>query len=108
MTEHLNCKERAANRPNHGVNGVPHRIDPRNLIDEKFQEIENACDGDDPRATKDLEGLVLRRQRDPMKVNGQPGDEDRQVKIDPGERGETESDSEKVQSFHEETIQRSY
>jgi len=104
MAEHLDCKQRTTDRPNHGVNSVPDRIDPRNLVGEEFQEIENARDGDDPRVTEDVEGLVLRRQRDPMKVNSQPGNEDRQVKIDPRKGGKTESDSKEVQSFHRKSI----
>ena len=92
MAKHLNCKERAADRPNHSVNGIPHRIDPRNFIGKEFQEIENAGDGDDPRVTEDLKRLVLRRQGNPVKMDSQAGGENRQVKIDPGKRGETERD----------------
>src|SRR5213592_4851813 len=104
MAEHLDCKQRTTDRTNHGVNSVPDRIDPRNLVGEEFQEIENACDGDDPGVTEDVEGLVLRRQRDPMKVNGQPGNEDRQVKIDPRKRGKTEGDSKQIKPLHGENI----
>jgi seryl-tRNA synthetase len=90
------------------VNGVPYRIDPRNFIREEFQEIQNAGNCDDPRITEDLERLVLRRERDPVKVNCEAGGENRQVKIDPGERGKTESDRKKIKSFHKGTIQCSY
>jgi len=62
MAKHLNCKERAANGPNHSVNGIPHRINPRDFIGKELQEIENASDGDDPRITKDLQRLLLRRK----------------------------------------------
>ena len=90
------------------MNGVPGRIDPRNFIGEEFQEIEDACDCDNPGITEDFERLVLRRQSDPVKMNCQAGDKDCQVKIDPGERGKTQRNSKEIQSCHEETIQRSY
>jgi seryl-tRNA synthetase len=90
------------------VNGVPHRIDPRNFIREEFQEIQNAGNCNDPRITEDLERLVLRRKRDPVKVNREAGGKNRQVKIDSRERGKTETDRKKIKSFHEGTIQRSY
>ena len=54
MTEHLNGEERAADRPNDGVHGVPGRVDPRDFIGEKFQEIENARDRDDDRDGREL------------------------------------------------------
>jgi hypothetical protein len=90
------------------MNGVPYRIDPRNFIREEFQEIQNTGNCDDPWVSEDLERLVLRRKRDPVKVNCEAGDENCQVKINPGERGKTESDCKQIKSFHEETIQRSY
>ena len=96
MAKHLNCKERAANGPNHRVNGIPRRIDPRNFIGKELQEIENAGDGDDPRITEDLQRLVLRRQGDPVKMDSQAGGENCQVKIDPGKRGETERDGKQM------------
>ena len=35
-----------------------------------------------------------------MEMNGQPGGEDRQVKINTGETGQTEGDAEEVEFFH--------
>lgn len=107
MTKHLNCEQRAADGANDGMNSVPDRIDPWNFIGEKFQEIENTGNRDDPRVTEDVERLVLRRESDPMKMNGQAGSENREIQIDTGQRGETERDSEQVKSFHKRTIQRS-
>ena len=107
MTKHLNGEQRAADRPNHGVDGVPDRIDPRNFVGEKFEEIENAGDGDDPGIAEDFERLVLWRQRDPVKMNGEPGDKNGQVKIDAGERSETERDGEQIELFHGGNIRRS-
>ena len=100
MTEHLNGEERAADRTNDGVNGVPGGVDPRNFIGEKLQEIEDARDRDDGRMAEHFERLILRRERDPMLVNRQTGDENGEVKIDPGEAGETERNPEKVELFH--------
>ena len=90
------------------MNGVPDRIDPRNFIREEFQEIQNTGNCDDPWVSEDLERLVLRRKRDPVKVNREAGGKNRQVKIDPGQRSKTETDRKKIKSFHEGTIQRSY
>ena len=57
MAEDLNREQRAADRPNDGVDGVPGGIDPRNFVGEKFQEIEDAGNGDDdqgwPRTSSD-------------------------------------------------------
>jgi hypothetical protein len=106
MAKHLNCKERAANGSNHSVNGIPHRIDPRDFIGKELQQIENAGDGDDPRITKDLKRLVLRRQGDPVKMNSQTGGENCQVKVDPRKRGETERDGKQIQSLHQKNIGR--
>src|SRR4029077_18356778 len=106
MTKHLDCKERAADRPNHSVNGIPHRIDPGDFIGKEFQEIETAGNGDDPRVTEDLKRLVLRRQGNPVKMDSQAGGENRQVKIDPRKCGETERDGEQIQSLHGKNIGR--
>jgi hypothetical protein len=46
--------------------------------------------------------MVVRREVDPVQVDGQTGDKDREVKIDPGETGETECDAQEVESFHAE------
>src|SRR4029453_1469080 len=102
-----NPQQCSCNRAKHRMNGVPDRIDPRNFVGEEFQEIENACDGDDPWVAQDLQRLVLRRESNPVKMNCQPGDENCQVKIDSGERGKTQSDREQIEPFHEGTIQRS-
>ena len=106
MTKHLNCKERAADGPNHSVNSIPHRIDPGNFIGKEFQEIENAGDGDDPGVTEDLKRLILRRQRDPVKMNSQTGGENGQVKVNPRKRGETERDRKQIQPLHKKNIGR--
>src|SRR2546426_9648886 len=100
MTEHLNRQQRAADGANNGVERVPDRIHPWNFVGKKFQEIENASDADDPWVAEDLERLILRRQSDPVKMDGESGNENGQVKIDAGERGQTESDGEEIKSFH--------
>ena len=102
MAEHLNREERAADRPDDGVNGVPGRIHPRDFVREKFEEIENARDRDDPGMAEDFERLIVRREDDPVQVYRQAGDEDGEVKIDPGETGQAERHAQKVESFHAE------
>ena len=53
-----------------------------------------------------FERLILRRERDPMLVHGQAGDENRQVKIDAREGGEPECNPEEVELFHEGNMRR--
>jgi hypothetical protein len=84
------------------VNGVPGRIHPRDFVREKFQEIEDARDGDDPGVAEGFERMVVRRELDPVQVYGQAGNEDGEVKIDPGETGETERHAQEVESVHAE------
>ena len=86
------------------MNSIPCRIDPRNLVGEELQEIENTRDNNDRGLTKYFERMVSRRKRDPMEMNGEATDEDREVKIDSGQAGEAECDSEKVKLFHREII----
>ena len=104
MTEYLNGKQGAADWANHGVHRVPYRIHPGNLIGEKFEKIKNTRDADDPGIAKDLEGLILRCQCDPVEMDRQPGGKDSEIKIDASQRSETERDSEQVHSFHGEQL----
>ena len=69
MTEHLNRKQRAADGANHGVDCVPDGIHPWNFIGEKFEQIENTGDADDPRIAEDFERLILRRESNPVKMD---------------------------------------
>jgi len=96
MAEHLDRKQSAAYRPNESVHGVPGRVEPWNFIGEKFQEIKNAGDGDDPWVSKNLQRLILRRQSDPMEMDRKPGSENRKIKIDAGERSQTESHGKEI------------
>jgi hypothetical protein len=48
--------------------------------------------------------MVSWPKRDPVEMNGEATDEDRQIKIDSGEAGEAKCDSEKVKFFHREII----
>ncbi len=101
MAQHLNREQSPADRANHGMHCVPDGIHPRNLIGEKFEEIENTGDADDPRVTEDFERLILRRESDPVEMNGEPSCKNGEVKIDPRERSEAERDSEQIESLHE-------
>ena len=106
MPEHLNGKQRAANRTNDGVNRVPGGVDPWNFVREKFEEIKNARDGNNHRITEHFERLIGRRERDPMEMNGEAGGENRQVKIDAGEAGEAERDTQEGRAFPRRQYQR--
>ena len=104
MAEHLDCKQRTTDRTNHGVNSVPDRIYPGNFVGKKLEEIENTGDGDYPRVPEDFERLILWRESDPVKMDCESGDKNCQIKIDAGQRGETERDGEQVKLFHARNI----
>ena len=104
MAEHLDGEERAADRTDDGVDCIPCGIEPGHFIGEKFERVHDAGDGDDPRMTEHFEGLVARRERDPMQMNREAGDEDGEIKIDPREAGETESDGDGIKSIHARNI----
>ena len=104
MAEHLNRQQRAADRANHGVNCVPDRIHPRNFVREKLEKIENAGDCNDCRVAEDLERLIGRRERDPVEMDGQSSDENREIKVDPGQASQTERDRKEVKLLHAENI----
>ena len=100
MTEHLNREQGAADRPDDRVEGVPGGIEPRNFVGEKFKEIKNAGDDDDPGVAEDFERLEIRGEDDPVLMDGEAGDENGQVKIEAGETGEAERDAQQAKSFH--------
>jgi hypothetical protein len=106
MTEDLNREQSATNRTNHRVHRVPDGINPWNLVSEKFENIENTRDADDPRVAEDFERLILRRENDPVKMECQPSRKHGEIKINPGERGEAESHGHHIDSFHVEKIDR--
>ena len=107
MAEHLNRQQRAADRTNNGVDRVPDGIHPRNFISKELEEIEKTSDCNYPRVAEDLERLILWRQRDPVKMDGQSGDKNRQVKVDAGETSQAERDGKKVEFLHGAIIRRS-
>src|SRR6266571_8595428 len=104
MAEHLNCKQSAANRANHSMNGIPRGIDPRNLVGEKFEKVEDAGNCNNRRMAQHLEGLILWRQRDPVEMDGQSGCENREIKVDAGQGSQPKRDSKKVKFLHARTI----
>ena len=104
MTEHLNREQNAADRANHSVHRVPDGIHPWNFISKKLEEIENTGDGDYPRVREDFERLILWRESNPVKMDCESGDKNCQIKIDAGQRGETERDGEQVKLFHARNI----
>ena len=104
LAQDTNREQRAADRPDDGVNGVPRGIDPRNFVREKFQDVERARDPEDERIAQNGERLVGRAEDDPMLMDREAGDENRQVKIDAGEAGEAERDAEQLEVVHGEIM----
>src|ERR1043166_1229258 len=102
VAEDLDRDERAAERPNDRVDRVPRGIEPGHFVREKFEEIQDAGDDDDPGLAENFERLVTGRERDPMKMNREACDEDGQVKVDAGEAGEAESYGDRVETIHAE------
>ena len=100
MTEHLDREQSAADRPDDRVDGVPGGIEPRDFVGEKFEEIQKSGDDDDPGLAENFERLEIRREDDPMLVDGETGYENSQVKIEAGETGEAERDAQQAKSFH--------
>ena len=100
MTQHLDCEQGAANRANDSVDRVPNRVHPWNFISEKFKQIENTGDADNPWVAKDFERLILRRQSDPVEMDCESSGKNGEVKINSSERSKTERDGEQVDSFH--------
>ncbi len=100
MAEHLNREQSAANRANHGVNGIPGGVDPRNFVGEKFEEIEDAGDRNNRRVAQDFERLIGRRERDPVEMDGQSGDENGEIEVDAGEASQAERDRKEIEPFH--------
>ena len=55
VAERGDGNHRAAHRPNQRVHGIPDRIDPRNLVGDELDEIQDRRRADDPRIVEDLE-----------------------------------------------------
>ena len=96
MAEHLNCQQGATDRANDGMHCVPGGIEPRNLVGKKLQKIQNAGNRDDPGIPEGFERLVLRCEGDPMEMDGESGNENRKIKVDAGQAGQTQPDSKKI------------
>ncbi len=106
MSEHLNREKRSADWANDGVHRIPCRIDPWNFVGKKFQEIKGACDRDDDGVAEDFEGMIGRRENDPMLIKGEADGEDGEVKIDAGEARQAERDTEEIESLHAKIMRR--
>ena len=96
MAEDLNCQQGAADRSNESMHRVPGGIEPWNFICKKLQKIENASDTDDPGISEHFQRLILRRESDPVKMDGQPGNENREIKVDASQARQAECDRKKV------------
>src|SRR5205814_7146474 len=81
MTEHLDREQGAADRSNHGVDGVPGGIDPRNFIGKEFEQKKYDGDGDDEWIAQNGERFVRRRECDPVLMDGESGGEYSKIEI---------------------------
>src|SRR5262249_38615934 len=82
MAQHLNCQQGAADRANDSMHRVPSGIEPWNFVRKKLQKIQNAGNRDDPGISEDPQRLILWRESNPVKMDGQPGNENSEIKID--------------------------
>jgi hypothetical protein len=82
--DHCQRQKRAADRADEGVNGVPHRIEPENLVGEEFHEGRQPGRAHHPRIGKDLERLQMLGQRQDLKVHRQTCRQNCQVKAPAG------------------------
>ena len=89
-----------SNRANEGVDGVPSGVDPRNLVGEKFDQIQHPRDRENHGMPKHLESLQRRRQRNPIKPQGQTSHENREVEIQACKGSQTQRDGEHFKDFH--------
>ena len=80
--------------------GVPGGIDPGHLVGEKFQDIKRARDPQDERVAEHCERLVIGPEHNPMQVNCETSDEDRQVKVNAGQAGKTQGNAEQLDLVH--------
>ena len=94
------ASKRAADRPNDRVDACPRPNRPTGFYRRKTQKIERARDPENRGIGEERERLVGRAENDPVLLNGQPGNENRKVKIEPGEAGEPERDPEELQLIH--------
>ena len=79
MSQYLNGEKRAADRPDDGVDGVPDRINPWYFVGEKLEHKKDAGNDDNNWVAKNGEGLVLRRQNDPVEMDGKAGGKNREI-----------------------------
>ena len=100
MAKYLNREQGAADRANHGVNGIPRRVDPRNFVGEEFEKIENPGDRNNRRVAQDFERLIGRRKRDPVEMDGQSSDENGEIEVDAGQARQTERDRKEIEFLH--------
>lgn len=96
FTENPGGEEGAAYRSNNRVHRVPRRIDPRNFIGKKLEDIKRSGDPENERMAEDRERLILRRQHDPVLMNRHPGNKDGEVKIYPRKASQAKGDPEQL------------
>jgi hypothetical protein len=92
---YLNGKQRAANRTNDRVNGIPSES-IHGILSAKIRGNKECQRRNNHRITKHFERLIGRRERDPMEMNRESGGENRQVKIDAARQARPSATSKKV------------
>ena len=93
-------EQRGADRADGGMDGIPGRIDPRKFVGQKFHGEEHARDGQDERIGQDFEALVGGREIDPVEPHREAGEKNGQVKVETGQRGQADGDTEELEDFH--------
>jgi len=86
--DHGQCEQRATERPDHGVDRIPDRIEPQNLVREKFRQCPQRADGQDPGIGESVEQLQMFGQADPAQPHCQAGDEHRQIEPPAGNQAD--------------------
>ena len=100
VAQHHHSQQSSAHRTDRGVHRIPGRVNPRNFVRRELHGKEQSGSRQDPRISQHFQPLVFRGEGDPIKADGQTGEKDGQVKIQPGQSGQADRDTEKLEDFH--------
>ena len=104
LPQDANREQRSANRTNDRMDGIPSRVDPRDLVSEKLEEKKRPRDPKNNRLAQYSERLVGRAEHDPMLVDRQAAHKNREIKIETSEAGKAERDTKELQLIHAGTM----
>ena len=82
------------------VNRIPRRVDPRNLVRKKLDEIKKPGHPDDERIRKNREPVERWRQRHPIHPDRQTGHKYREVKVYSRQARQSERHPQQTQFLH--------